>query len=302
MEELNIQRRLTSRRSQEEYHNECHKPGSKLEAGKRWGLHTQHVIFGSYQLNTGLPVELRLTCGILSLYYQAKQTTAMTSAGNKESRHSSSSFQLCVTVGRDVWDGFHFPISTDTWSTSASIHNTCITSAARAGPVATQVSFYGNRRVLRLFQSPVKISQASKQRWQDKHGDFTPSALKNFFQSSLLSLDIWWCTNSEGPWQMINASHSDCSSTPALIKLRWGVRGQVKPFCIPPLNSNRAPPVSLRGHPSPLWLTLFDNHCLWGHQQPCISLKGLFCCGTKWAHSKCEDHRENMRAKRGGEI
>lgn len=54
-----------------------------------------------------------------------------------ESRHSWSSFQLCVTVGWDVWDGFHFPISTDRRSTSASIHNTCITSDAKAGSVAT---------------------------------------------------------------------------------------------------------------------------------------------------------------------
>lgn len=32
----------------------------------------------------------------------------------------------------------------------------------------------------------------------------------------------------------------------------------------------------LQGHPSLLWLTLYVNHCLHSHQQPRISLKGLY--------------------------
>ena len=83
-----------------------------------------------------------------------------------------------------------------------------------------------------------------------------------------------WCT--EGAWQTINASHSHCTSTRALIKPRWSARGQVRGILHPSSEFQQASPISLRGHPSLLWLTLFDNHCLHSHQQPCISLKGLY--------------------------
>lgn len=80
----------------------------------------------------------------------------------------------------------------------------------------------------------------------------------------------------EGARQMINVPRSCGTSTQGLIKLRRSVRGQVVSHSASLLWIPKAPLPSRRGHPSLLWLTLFDNHCLHSHQQQRISLKGLY--------------------------
>lgn len=152
------------------------------------------------------------------IYYQAKQRTSATSAGKKECGYSSSSFQLCVTSGWDVWyadwDGSQFPFSTDIQTTHTSL-------LLQDQDQLQQTSLRLQQRILLFTPKLHLISQQPGQRRQDKHGDFTPSAHEYFGIVSSLS------HTSELAWQMINAPHSRCTSTPALIKLRWSVRGQV---------------------------------------------------------------------------